>query len=228
MSDRKTYELVVEAREQEKKISRKLRREGHVPGVVYGHNVPSVPIQVERRELDRVYLRAGSNSLVDLKVGGGAEARKVFIHEVQRDPRTHTIRHVDFLVVNLREEITSAVPLVYVGESPIVANNEGVLLTQLDHVQVRCLPMDLPSQIEVDLSALDEIGKSLHVSDLTIPGNVTLLTALEEMIAKVTEMQLEPEVVEETEEGAEEAAGEAEAGGEDESAGGGDTDEDAS
>lgn len=226
MSDRKTYELVVEAREQEKKISRKLRREGQVPGVVYGHNVPSVPVQVERRELDRVYLRAGSNSLVDLRVGQGNESRKVFIHEVQRDPQTHNIRHVDFLAVNLREEITSTVPLAFLGESPIVANNEGVLLTQLDHVLVRSLPMDLPSQIEVDLSALDEIGKSLHVSDLAIPANVALLTSPEEMVAKVTEMQLEPEVEEEAEE---EAEGAAEAGGEDEdTVGGGDTDEDAS
>ncbi|MDQ3931031.1 MAG: 50S ribosomal protein L25 [Chloroflexota bacterium] len=213
MADGKTYSLVVEPREQQKKASRKLNRAGLVPGVVYGHNVSAQPVQVEQREFDRVYLRAGSNSLVDLSVGQGAEARKVFIHDVQRDPRTHSVRHVDFMVVNLREEITSTVPLVHVGESPIVANNEGVLITQLDHIQVRCLPMDLPSLIEVDMSALDEIGKSLHVSDLTIPDNVTLLTSPDEMIVKVTELQLEPEVVEEAEEEAEEAARETAAGG---------------
>ncbi len=228
MADGKTYSLVVEPRGQLKKASRKLSREGLVPGVVYGHNVEAQPVQVAKREFDRVYLRAGSNSLVDLSVGEGAEARKVFIHEVQRDPSTHTVRHVDFMVVNLREEITSNVPLVHVGESPIVANNEGVLLTQLDHVQVRCLPMDLPSLIEVDMSALDEIGKSIHVSDLSIPDNVTLLTSPDEMVAKVVEMQLEPEVVEEAEEEAEEAAGETEAGGEEEDTTGAETDEDES
>ncbi len=228
MADGKTYSLVVEPRGQLKKASRKLGREGLVPGVVYGHNVQAQPVQVNLREFDRVYLRAGSNSLVDLAVGQGAEARKVFIHNVQRDPSTHSVRHVDFMVVNLREEITSTVPLVHVGESPIVANNEGVLLTQLDHVQVRCLPMDLPSLLEIDVTALDEIGKSLHVSDLTIPENVTLLTSPDEMIVKVTELQLEPEVVEEAEEDAEEAARETEAGGAEEDTAGAGTDEDES
>ncbi|MEA2575627.1 MAG: large subunit ribosomal protein [Chloroflexia bacterium] len=225
MSDGKTYSLVVEPREQLKKASRKLNRQGLVPGVVYGHNVEAQTVQVPRREFDRVYLRAGSNSLVDLSVGEGAEARKVFIHDVQRNPQTHTIRHVDFLVVNLREEITSTVPLVHVGESPIVANNEGVLLSQLDHVLVRALPMDLPSLIEVDMTALDEIGKSIHVSDLTIPANVTLLTSPEEMVARVVEMQLEVEEVEETPEEAEEGARETEAGGAEEGASAGDSED---
>ena len=207
MSDGKTYELVVEPRDQQKKASRKLSREGLVPGVVYGHNVESVPVQVTRREFDRVYLRAGSNSLVDLSVGEGAEARKVFIHRVQRNPQTHTVRHVDFLVVNLLEEITSTVPVVYTGESPVVANHEGMLMTQLDHVLVRALPMDLPSLIEVDISVLDEVGKAIHVSDLPIPGNVTLLTQPDEMVVKIGELQLEPEEVEEAPEEAEEAGG---------------------
>lgn len=225
MSNGKTYSLVVEPRDQQKKASRKLSREGLVPGVVYGHNVESVPVQVSRREFDRVYLRAGSNSLVDLSLGEGAEARKVFIHDVQRDPSTHTVRHIDFMVVNLREEITSTVPLVHVGESPIIANNEGVLLSQLDHVLVRALPMDLPSLIEVDMSVLDEIGKSIHVSDLVIPENVTLLTSPDEMVAKVVEMQLEPEEVEEAPEEAEEAARETAAGGAEEDAGADDSDD---
>jgi large subunit ribosomal protein L25 len=217
MSDGKTYSLVVEPRGQLKKASRKLLRQELVPGVVYGHNVEAQAVQVARREFDRVYLRAGSNSLVDLSVGEGAEARKVFIHQVQRSPQTHVVRHVDFLVVNLLEEITSTVPVVYTGESPVVANNEGMLMTQLDHVLVRALPMDLPSLIEVDVSVLDEIGKSIHVSDLSIPGNVQLLTSPEEMVVRVVEMQLEPEEVEEAPEEGEEADTGAEAGGAEES-----------
>jgi large subunit ribosomal protein L25 len=213
MSDGKTYSLVVEPRGQLKKASRKLARQEQVPGVVYGHNVDAQPVKVSRREFDRVYLRAGSNSLVDLSIGEGAEARKVFIHQVQRNPQTHTVRHVDFLVVNLLEEITSTVPVVYTGESPVVANHEGMLMTQLDHVLVRALPMDLPSLIEVDISVLDEVGKAIHVSDLPIPGNVQLLTSPDEMVVKIGELQLEPE--EEVEEGAEEA----EAGGAEEGAG---------
>lgn len=214
MSTGKTYALVVEPRDQQKKASRKLSREGLVPGVVYGHNVEAQTVQVTRREFDRVYLRAGSNSLVDLSVGEGAEARKVFIHQVQRNPQTHTVRHVDFLVVNLLEDITSTVPVVYIGESPVVANHEGMLMTQLDHVLVRALPMDLPSLIEVDISVLDEVGKAIHVSDLPIPGNVTLLTSPDEMVVKVGELQLEPEEEEEAPEEAEEGGAEEEAASE--------------
>jgi large subunit ribosomal protein L25 len=216
MSDGKTYSLVVEPRGQLKKASRKLLRQELVPGVVYGHNVEAQPVQVARREFERVYLRAGSNSLIDLSVGEGDEARKVFIHQVQRTPQTHVVRHVDFLVVNLLEEINSTVPIVYTGESSVVANNEGMLMTQLDHVLVRALPMELPSLIEVDISVLDEIGKAIHVSDLTIPGNVQLLTSPDEMVVKVGEMQLEPEEAEETAEEEAEAEG-AEAGAEAES-----------
>lgn len=202
-----------------------MAHQGLVPGVVYGHNVAAESIQVTQRELDRVYLRSGSNSLVDLRIGG-TSARKVFIHNVQRDPRTHNIRHVDFLVVNLREELTSSVPLVITGESPIVANNEGLLLTLLDHVQVRALPMDLPSIIEVDVTGLDEIGKTIHVSDLSIPGNVTLLTPEDEAVAKIVDLPVaevveEPEAAEEAEEGADTAEGGDEAGA---SEGGPDTD----
>lgn len=213
-NEHKTYELAVEPRTPEKQASRRMAHNGLVPGVVYGHNVPAESIQVPQRELDRVYLRSGSNSLVDLRIGG-TTARKVFIHEVQRDPKTHNIRHVDFLVVNLREEITSTVPLTITGESPIVAANAGLLLTLLDHVQVRALPMNLPSAIEVDISSLDEIGKSIHVSDLTIPGDVTLLTPVDESVAKVVDLPVAevvevPEAAEEAEEGASEAEGESE------------------
>ncbi len=211
VNEHKTYELAVESRTPEKQASRKMAHEGLVPGVVYGHNVPAESIQVTQRELDRVYLRSGSNSLVDLRIGG-TSARKVFIHDVQRDPRTHNIRHVDFLVVNLREEITSTVPLTITGESPIVAANVGLLLTLLDHVQVRALPMDLPSVIEVDITGLDEIGKTIHVSDLDIPGNVTLLTPEDEAVAKVVDLPVaevveEPEAVEGAEEGADTTEG---------------------
>ena len=83
-------------------------------------------LQVPTREFDVVYLRAGSNNLVDLKIGEKGKAHKVFIHEVQRNPLNHAVTHVDFVAVNLREEMTINVPLVLVGESPIVESHEGL------------------------------------------------------------------------------------------------------
>jgi large subunit ribosomal protein L25 len=208
-TDNKTYELSVEAREERGKVARKMRHHGQVPGVVYGHNVDSESIAVSRRDLEQVYLRAGSNNLVDLKIGGG-QARKVFIYKVQRDPVTHSVRHVDFLAVNLREEITASVPVVLVGESPAVANGEGLLMQALDSVQVRSLPLDLPSLIEVDISELVAVGDGIHVSAIAVPENVALITSEEELIARVTDLPAEEVVEVEEAEAAEEAEGEVE------------------
>src|SRR6266566_8676527 len=102
----KTFELVVEPRVITGKASRKVRRRGLIPGVVYGHKVESQSVQVRKKEFEHIYLRAGSTNLVDLTVGDGDKPHKVFIHEVQRTAVKHDLMHVDFLVVNLREEMT--------------------------------------------------------------------------------------------------------------------------
>lgn len=203
-NEHKTYELTVEPRTVIGKQSRQLRRQDLVPAVVYGPNIDPESIQVPIKELERVYLRAGNITLIDLKVGESNTARKVFIHNVQRNPVNYGLMHVDFLEVNLREEMTASVPINLIGEAPAVHRNEGLLLNALDHVQVRALPMDLPPHLDLDISSLEEVDQALHVSDLTIPENVTLLTSEEEMVVKITALPVEE--VEEVEEGAEEAA----------------------
>ena len=214
-NEHKTYELIVEPRSIIGKKTRQLRRQQLLPAVVYGHNVEAQAVQVSLREMERVYLRAGSNGLVDLKVGQDTSPRKVFIHNIQRDPVTHNLWHVDFLEVNLREEMTATVQLVMIGESPAVERKEGVLLQALDHVQVRALPADLPPVIEVDISGLAEVDQAIHVSDLNLPPNVAMVTPEEELVAKVTALRAEE--VEEVEEAAEDAEAEGGAGeGEDE------------
>jgi large subunit ribosomal protein L25 len=168
-----------------------------------------------------VYLRAGSTTLVDLKIGDGT-SRKVFIHDVQRSATNHQLSHVDFMVVNLKEDITVNVPLTLVGESPMVESKEGMLIQQIEHLAVRSLPMDIPPVIEVDISGLVELEQAIHVSDLELPENVQVLTPLDELIVKVTEMPMmhvEEEVeaaeeAEEAEEGAAEGEGEAATGAE--------------
>jgi large subunit ribosomal protein L25 len=209
----KTYELTVEPRDILGKRTHQLRRQGRIPAVVYGHRVEPTPVQVDSKELERVYLRAGNNSLVDLHVGEGAAAQKVFIHNVQRDPVKHLLSHVDFMVVNLREEITTTVPIVLVGESPAVRAGEGILIHPVDHLQIRTLPTSIPQLLEVDISGLDEVDKAIYVSDIEVPGNVQVLSPAEELVAKVSMVREEPEEVEAAEAAAEEAeeSGEAEA-----------------
>jgi large subunit ribosomal protein L25 len=216
MAQQKTYELVVQPRELTGKRTKKLRRQHILPAVVYGYGVQSRPVQTDQKEFERVYLRAGANALVDLKVGEMDQPRKVFVHAVQRDPITHAVEHVDFLAVNLSEEITTTVPLAIVGESPAVRIGEGMLLTQLDHLQIRALPGDLPPVVEVDISGLDELDKAIHVSDLEIPENVHVLNSEDEMVVKVTALPLAEvaaaEEAEEAEAAAAEGAAEGQAG----------------
>ena len=213
-NDKKTYEIVAQPRTITGKASRTLRRENLIPAVVYGPKMDTENLQVATRDFDLVYLRAGSNNLVDLKVGDGGTARKVFIHEVQRNPVNHAVTHIDFVAVNLREEMTINVPLVLVGESPIVENHEGLLLFQIEHVTVRALPMNVPSLIEVDISGLTEIDQTIRVGDLDIPDNVTLVTHAEDPVVKITAMPVIEEEVVEAEEAAEAEAAEGEEAGE--------------
>jgi len=201
-NETKNHTLEVEPREVTRKANKQLRRNDIVPGVVYGHNVQPANVQVSRREFENVYLRAGSSSLVDLQIGGD-KPRKVFIHEVQRSATSHQPTHVDFMVVNLEEDITVNVPVALTGESPLVARNEGMLIQQTEHLAIRALPMNIPPVVEVDISGLEELDQAIHVSDLDLPDNVHVLTPEDEMIVKVTEM---PIMRVEEEEAAEEAA----------------------
>src|SRR3954470_19355663 len=210
-TEHKTYELIVQPRDVIGKASKRLRKEHIVPGVIYGFGTDPTPVSIDQKELDRVYLRAGGNSLVDVKIGQG-QARKVFIHDVQRHPVTHLLIHVDLMAVNLTEEITATVPLVLVGERPAVALGEGVVVQTIDHLQVRVLPSDIPSMIEVDISSLDEVDAGLHVAQLTIPGGLTVLTSEDELVVKIAALRAEPEEETEATEAAEEVAAEAEEG----------------
>lgn len=206
----KSYELTVQPREAAGKASKKLRREHIVPGIIYGYGVEPTPVSVDLKQIERVYLHAGSNALVDVKIGETQQPRKVFIHDVQRNPVTHVLTHVDFVAVNLREEITTTIPLVIIGESPAVAAGDGVIVQTLDHLQVRTLPSDIPPLLEVDISGLDEVDSGIHVSDLTIPSNITLLTNEDELVVKVAALRPEPVEEEAAAEEAEEAAAEGE------------------
>jgi large subunit ribosomal protein L25 len=212
--DQKTIELVVQQRERARKGGKKLRRQHILPAVVYGHKVDPVSVAVDQQEAERLYHRAGNTTLIDLKIGDTGKAQKVFIHEVQRSPTTHALTHIDFMVVNLLEEITTTVPLVLVGEAPGIGS-EAMLMHPLDHLQVRALPMDLPPNVEVDVSGLEEVDQAIYVSDITPPENVHILNSPDELIAKLSAIRVTAEEEEAEEEAAEAAEGEegAEEGG---------------
>lgn len=188
-----------------KKVSQ-LRRQGLIPANVYGHNVPSFAIQVPSDDLRHVLRDAGRNGIVYLRVDGG-EPRPTFIRDVQRNPVSDAILHVDFLQISLKERVRLEVPIHLTGVPGAVERLGGILVHGVDHVMVEALPTEVPSYLEVDVSGLEEFDQAIHVSDLKPPAGVTVLTDPELVVAKVA-----PPAVERAEEvAAEEEAAAAEA-----------------
>lgn len=184
-----------------KKVKR-LRREGLIPGVLYGPAVEGVqPVAVTAKDFERIYLHAGTATLLDLVVDGGSP-RPVLIHEVQHDELRRRLTHVDFLAPDMRVEITLTVPLQLVGESPAVQTG-GILTELVTELQIRCLPDRIPHALEVDLAQLTEIGAQLTAGQLTLPAGVALISPVDELLVKVDQPAIveEPEA-EEEEEGA--------------------------
>jgi large subunit ribosomal protein L25 len=199
-----------------------LRRQGLTPANIYGQRVESQAVQVSTEALKHVIKTAGRNEIVYLRLDGD-EPRPTFVRDIQRNPVTDVILHVDFNQISLKDKVKADVPIHLVGLSPAVDTFGGILMHGLDHVSVEALPTEVPSFLELDVSSLVEINQALHVSDLELPEDVTLLTDAEQVVAKVAPPAVEPvEEVEEEEEavegevpeeGAEEATQEAPAEG---------------
>ena len=210
-----------------KKVSH-LRHAGRLPAVVYGHGVASEAVSVDTHEFEQLRKHAGPNTLVDLKVDGG-RARPVLVNSVQVHPVSRAPLHADLFVVRMTEELTVDVPIVTVGSSPAVDDLNGTLLLSTESVRVKALPDHLPQSIEVPIETLVDFETAIHVRDLAIPSDVTLLNDPDDLVARVqaprVEVEAEPEVAEgEAAEGAAAEGGQAAAEGGDagESAGGSD------
>ncbi len=177
-------ELETQRREVLGKKVKSLRQGGLVPAILYGHEIESLPLQVDEQDLNRVLTQAGGHRLISLKVDGSK--RQALARDVQWDVITGKPIHVDFYAVVMTEKLTTEVPLVFVGEAP-AAEEVGVILLQgLDEIEIECLPGDLIEAIEVDLSGLEEMDQAIYVKDLPLPSTVDVLTDPEELVAKIT------------------------------------------
>jgi large subunit ribosomal protein L25 len=207
--------LAAAPREVTGKAVKKLRTDGRLPAVVYGHGVDSENVTLDAHEFDLLRKHVGPNALIDLSVDG-KKANPVLIHGVQVHPVHRRPLHADLLLVRMTEELTVDVPLVATGESPAVVQLNGTLLHPTERVRVKALPDHLPQSIEYSIESLIDFDATIHVRDLTIPDDVTLLTEPDEIIAKVQAPRIEVEeepVVEEGEEGVEGEAAEGAAEG---------------
>jgi len=201
--------LAAEPREITGKKVAGLRREGRLPAVVYGHGISSENVSVDAHDFELLRRKAGQNALIDLSVHGKA-ARPVLVHGVQVHPVHRRPLHVDLFLVRMTEELIVDVPLVATGTSLAIENLNGTLLHPIESVRIRALPDHLPQSIEYSIEGLVDFDAVVKVADLTIPGDVTLLTDPEEIVAKVLQSRLQVEVEAEKAEEAEAAEAAAE------------------
>jgi large subunit ribosomal protein L25 len=193
-----------------------LRRAGKVPAVVYGHGIDSSNISLDGHDFEQLRRHLGQNALVDLSIDG-KKARPVLVHDIHVHPVNRRTLHVDLFLVRMTEEMTVDVPLSATGESPAVNLQGGTLLHPIESVRVRALPDHLPQVLEYSIEGLVDFDATVHVRDLVVPPDVTLLTDGDEIIAKVQAPRVEeaPVAAEvaEGEEPAEGAEGEGSEGG---------------
>lgn len=161
-----------------------LRRAGKLPGVLYGHQTESTPILMELRDASRVLAHASSSQLITVNLDGKEFA--TLVREKQRDFIKGTLLHVDFQVVSLTEKIRTTVGIELAGSSPAVKDYNGVVVHELDEVEVEALPQDLPEKFVVDISGLTKIGDAVYVRDLSIPSGIEILNEPDEVVVIVT------------------------------------------
>lgn len=188
--------------------SRRLRGQGKVPGVLYGHGIEPQALTVDARSLRAALSQeAGLNALLSLDVGGSRHL--AMARQLQRHPVRGTLAHVDFVVVGRDEVVSADVPVRLVGEAEDVHRQDGMIEQQLFTLQVNATPGNIPNEIDVDVSGL-RVGDAVRVGDLKLPSGVTTDLDSEEPVVLATASTVSAEVAAEEEAAAEEAAAEVE------------------
>lgn len=169
--------------EKRNQPAKEVRISNKIPAVIYGKNFKNVNLALDEVTFNRIFKEAGSSNLIDLDFGD--ENAKVLVHDIQRHPVSDKILHVDFLKIDMKEKIKTEIPLEFMGETALVIEQEGSLITNKDSLEVECLPNDLVDHIKVDISVLTEFEQNIKVSDLKAPQGIEILDDPEEVVALV-------------------------------------------
>jgi large subunit ribosomal protein L25 len=205
-------ELRTQTRSTRGKKVKQLRAQNWIPAVVYGADLPAKSIQIHDRSLNQALQQAGSTTLIYLFVDDEAQPHVVLAREIQRDPITGYLEHVDFYQVRLTEKVRTMPRLEFIGVSPLVKSGTAVMIYGMNEIEVECLPTDLINSIPVDVSTLETMDDNVLAGDLVVPAGVTILADPADVVVSVVPARAAFEEEEEAEEIAEfEVEAEAEA-----------------
>ncbi len=186
-------EMILQAspREARGKKLAGLRKEGVLPGVMYGAKEAAVPLSLSLKDFEKLFAQAGESTLIVLK-GLGAD-KEVLVHDVAHDPLSGAPIHVDFYAVEAGKTLTVGVPIEFTGEAPALKISSTTLTKVILEVEVECLPRNIPQHLEVDLSSLKEVGDTIHMKDIKLPTGVTLAVDEEDVVVIVSQVEEESE-----------------------------------
>ncbi len=168
----------------------KLAKESRIAAICYGQG-QNIAISVPQVEVSKLYQKAGTSSIVSITIDGAV--KDTLIKDISRDPITHLIRHVDFLIVDKNKTIDVMVPLTFIGVAPAERDGLGNAMIQIHEIEVTCTPANLPASLEIDLSKLDSLESSIKAGDIALPTGVTLSSDAEQMIVGIAAHQKEVE-----------------------------------
>ncbi len=188
-----------------------LRRQGLTPANLFGNKIEPLTLQCDTAELQRLLTHGGRTGIISLTLDKQKKSRNVMVREIQREPRTGRLLHVDFYQVKMDEKVRVNIPIVTIGEPPALKQKENYLAQELNELSIECLPDVIPNQIEVDVSTLEESDQSIHVEDITLDEGITVHNTPDQLVVKISTRFAEKEEIEEVEE---EIEGEVEAEGE--------------
>jgi ribosomal protein L25, Ctc-form len=185
--------------------TQELRQEGRMPAVLYGPGIANKNLSIDTKEFVKLFREAGKSSLVSLKIEGEENNFMVLINDIDTDPVTGGVIHADLYQPDLTSEIEAEVPLVFEGESLAVKDLGGTLVKNISDITVKALPADLPREIKVDISKLNNFEDVILVKDLIVGDKVELLKNPEEIVALAAPVQkVEEELAKSIEEKVEE------------------------
>ncbi len=172
METKESLKLELEPRSVQKKKVRALRREGIIPGVVYGKGFETMPVQVKAKQFENVYRKSHGTLIIDAVIEG--KPTNVLIHNVQRDQLSQTVVHIDFLKVDLKRDVTVDIPLVFVGTSPAEEEGTGTIGHEATSISIKCTPSNIPTEIQVDVSSIRDKHDAILASGLKLPEGASL------------------------------------------------------
>ena len=187
--------------------SKSLKKVGKIPAIVYGHKIKNLALEVDEKEFSKIFKQTGESSLIFLKIEGEKEKqeRPVLIHEIQRDPVTDRVIHIDFYQASLKEEVEVTVQLTFEGVASVVKDLGGTLVKNITEVKVKALPQNLPHEIKINIDGLKTFEDHILIKDLVIPQGVKILKEPQEIVLSVAaptkvEEELEKPIEEKVEE----------------------------